>query len=520
MELINLKKSLSLLRPFAVGTLLATLLSNAINAAPDIEKRMEKFTDGLRPRYVVADEMPHYKLEDRMAHYGVPGVAVGIIKGGRLVHAQGFGVLQRGGSEKVDANTLFSAGSVSKVAAAALLLKQHAAGQLNIDADIERYLKSWTLPTSDVRAGKNVTLRMLLSHTGGFNIHGFGDFQPGAALPTVYDTLNGAKPAEHDPLTFLFAPGTRYKYSGGGYTLAQLIVTEISGKDFPATAKATLLEPLGMTRSSFQNPLPETVPNVAKAHNREGEPDALPRGYEAMPEMAASGLWTSAHDLGRLIAALIRSYQGQGGFLPQSLAIDMMTEVSPSEHGLGPRLEGTADGRFFHHGGANNSYRTWIEGHLATGDGLVVLTNGSQGNGLYREIRNAAADAFDWKLNQPVHVPAIGVSEDVLKSYVGKYSPDDSFPVEHRENMIGWIYDDIIEVTFKGGKLILSRDGSTRESELVPAAPNRFLIDGFQSRVGLTELVFHRDSSGQTKAMTFTNPGARSFYNKTSVGTR
>jgi CubicO group peptidase (beta-lactamase class C family) len=174
------------------------------------------------------------------------------------------------------------------------------------------------------------------------------------------------------------------------------VVTDVTQQDFPTIARSVLFEPLGIARSTYANPLSASVGNVAKAHDRQGRPTALPRGYEAMPEMAASGLWTSAAELGQFVAMLIESYRAPGGYLPQTIAEDMMTRVEPGEHGIGPRIEGIGARRRFQHGGANDSYKAWIEAHLQTGDGFVVLTNGNRGHELHREIRKAAADMFGW----------------------------------------------------------------------------------------------------------------------------
>lgn len=355
--------------------------------------RLQAITSNLRAEGIfgVSDAYP---LADRMAHHGVPGVAIALIDDGRLAGIQGFGVLQAGRAQPITADTLFSVGSVSKVITAALALKLGAEGRLDIDRDVRTYLTSWALPAGAPPSSASpepVTLRRIFSHTAGFNIHGFADFEPGAQLPSVYDTLNGTGPARHEPLRFVSAPGERYRYSGGGYTLAQLVLTDITNQSFADLARQRLFEPLSMARSSFANPLPEATANVAKAHNRSGRPVALPRGYEAMPEMAASGLWTSARELGGFVAALIESYRTAGGFLPQPIAQDMMKAVAPGRHGVGPRIDSSGPTLRFHHGGANNSYRAWIEGNLVTGNGMVVLTNGTNGDDLYDEIRRGAA---------------------------------------------------------------------------------------------------------------------------------
>lgn len=491
----------------AAGTLLLTP-NFALAQSPS------DFTEHLRPRVWVGENETRYTLEERMAHFNVPGVAVAVIEDGEVIYAAGFGVQQLGGDMPVDGDTLFSAGSVSKVATAALIMRLDDQGVIDIDAPVSDYLSSWQMPDQAEYDENDVTLRAILAHTAGFNIHGFGDFQPGADLPTVYYTLNGAAPADHAALELTFAPGTGYRYSGGGYTLAQLVVADATGQTFQAASNAALFDPLGLERSTFANPLPEDVGNIARAHDRSGEPAALPRGYEAMPEMAASGLWTSASELGGIVSALIASYREEGGYLRQSTAEDMMTRVAPSQHGVGPRLDGRGNGYFFHHAGANNSYHTWIEGHLVTGDGLVVLTNGSNGNGLHMEIRNAVADAMDWQINPVVRAPELELSEAHLQSLTGVYSPSDTFPVELRQQMQRWIYGADLEIALGAEGLGLGRAGGDSRLALIPVTPSRFIIDGFSMREGVAEVEFHRNASGQTHAMTFYLANAASHYHR------
>lgn len=495
---------------------------HAVKETPEDHSKAERiapldFAQRLRPRYVLGDADPRYRLADRMAHYKVPGVAVAIIDSGEIVFAGGFGVLQAGKDEPVDAGTVFSVGSVSKIATAAIALKMQAAGALDVDKDVSPYLSSWRLPASAFAPQDTVTLRMILSHTAGFNVHGFGDFMPGQDLPTVIETLTGEAPARNDSLELLFQPGAGFKYSGGGYTLAQLLLSDVAGTDFVDTAEKQLLAPLSMSRSSFANPLPETHGNIAKAHDADGRAIALPRGYEAMPEMAASGLWTSATDLGRLIAALIDSYRTGDGFLPQAIAIDMMTSVSPSQHGLGPRLEGTGSSFMFHHAGTNNSYRAWIEGHLFTGDGLVVLTNGAQGDDLYPEIRNAVADSMGWKINAPVVVPDLRLPVAHLQTFIGLYRLNPEFPDQLRQQLVSLDGDMAIEL--EGEQLKLKPVGGSRVFPLIPLAPNRFLVSGLDQRVGVAELIAHRNALGRPTGLTLQFENAQTYFDAVDAPT-
>lgn len=471
------------------------------------------FSDKLRPRVWIGDGQERYSLEERMAAYSVPGVAVAIIENGEVVFASGYGVRKSGVTERVDADTVFSAGSVSKVATASLILRLASAGALDLDAPVAAQLHSWSLPDYPAFDENRITLRTILSHTSGFNMHGFRDFQPGDDLPSTIETLEGRSPAVNAPLTLLSEPGSAYRYSGGGYTLAQQIVDDVDpAADFDAIAYTHLLVPLGMTRSTFTNPLPQDHGNIAMAHDRSGAPVALPRGYEAFPESAASGLWTSANDLATLVTALLASYQDDDGFLPRSLAQDMMTPVSPSEHGLGPRIEGRDEVLLFHHGGTNSSYHAWIEGYLATGDGLVILTNGSGANGLITEIRNAVSDAMNWEINQPVRAPEITLSADQLSDYTGTYRVDVAYPYGLRRIMVRGLFEQRIHIESDGARLTLTVDGNDGAIALIPLSPNRFWIEGFGLRLGIAELEFHRDAFGETHAITFHLPNASSHY--------
>ncbi|MEP3225695.1 MAG: serine hydrolase domain-containing protein [Parasphingorhabdus sp.] len=333
---------------------------------------------------------------ERMKAYYVPGASVAIIRNGKVIMTKGYGTQSANSGNAVDGQTVFSAGSVSKVVNAALVLRLVQAGILDLDKDVNHYLKSWKVPESKYTAIEKVTLRRLLAHTSGLSQHGFPDFQPGEKLPTIVQTLNGKSPAKHGRIKSLFTPGEKMKYSGGGITVAQLVIEDVTGLTYNEAAEKYVFEPLAMTRSTFANPLPETHGNIARAHDKKGKAVALPRGYQAMPELAASGLWTSAEDLGKFVLGMMDEE-----FLSNELRNDMQTRQGKSWHGLGPRLNGIGDKLAFHHGGANDSYKSWIEGHPVQKNGIVVLTNGENGRELGYELRIAAEKAWHWSINFP-----------------------------------------------------------------------------------------------------------------------
>jgi len=361
------------------------------SAATDLASRIRVVETNLRP-----GDGTGWTIEDRMAYYGVPGVSVAVIEDGRLLWAKGYGLKQAGTTDLVDTETVFSVGSVSKVGAAAITLQLVDEGRLDLDRDVNDYLARWNVPSNELTAREPVTLRRIMSHTAGLTVHGFGNYQPGQALPSLVQILDGTPPAKNPPVRVDLLPGSQFRYSGGGTTVEQLVIEEVTGLPFAEAARRYLFEPLGMHRSTYANPLPAGHGNIARAHGPEGAPRALPRGWEAMPEAAAAGLWTTPTDLAHLIIALIESYRGGGDtFLRHETAKDMMTEVPPGIYGLGPELGGEGPTRNFVHGGVNDSYRAFMAGYLAEGDGLVILTNGPRSSELIFEIRRAV-DLAGW----------------------------------------------------------------------------------------------------------------------------
>lgn len=490
----------------AVG-LVAGGAAPAQAATADSSEVLAALAHGLRPTVLKAGEpLPRWSLAERMAFHHVPGVAIAVLKEGRVVQAVGFGVREAGTHEAVDGNTLFSVGSISKVVTAAAALRLVAQGRLELDRDVERYLKSWHIPPGPGSANPTVTLRQLMSHTAGLSVHGFPDFLPGEALPTLVESLNGTPPAQNEPVRPLRPPGQLSDYSGGGTTVEQMVIEDVTGTPLETVARHQVFDPLGMVRSTFESPLSAARGNIAKAHDDSGEPTARPRGWQAFPQQAAAGLWTSAQELGAFVGALIQTYQGHSAFLPRALALDMMTEVSPSWHGLGPRLDGAGQTRVFHHGGTNDSYRAWIEGYLETGDGFVILTNGEGGGLLRVEIRNALSDAIGRGVNPPIQAIALAPGSVRLEDYAGTYRADPAIPVDFRRALTDLFDIEALEIKVHDGALSVSIPDET--GSLLPLTPTRFVAP----TVFGTQYEFHRDPWGVVRAVTVELGAARAYY--------
>lgn len=360
-----------------------------------VADRITAFENGLVPG---DDQDKKSTIQSRMAALKVPGMSIAVLRSGRVSWAKSYGLRQAGKSELIDSETVFSVGSLSKFATATLIMRLVSEKRVDLDRDINEFLQRWKIDNSMTRFKKPVVMRNILSHTAGLSVHGFDDFLPGEELPDLSQILNGQPPAKNDPIKLVAEPGTKYMYSGGGYTVAQLVVEEVTHSVFVDAADELLFNALDMGNSTYRNPVPARFSNIAKAHNRSGQPEALPRGWQSMPESAASGLWTTPNDYAKLLIALYESLQkgSDATYLEREIAELMVKPVQPSEYGLGPKCV-TKDGeRWIEHGGSNDSYKAFFELNLETGRGLVVFTNGANGSRLIKEIRAAIARSEGW----------------------------------------------------------------------------------------------------------------------------
>ncbi|MEO0438747.1 MAG: serine hydrolase domain-containing protein [Pseudomonadota bacterium] len=366
----------------------ALLLASAVHA----QQTSQPFETALQDE----SGRQRWTLVERMDHYGVPGMSMALVRNFEISFTGTYGDRIKG-KEPVDTDTVFSVGSLSKTAAAMTALSLVSQGALDLDTDVNQYLTSWQIPGSRSANGKPVTLRRLLSHTSGTSVWGFGDFQPDEKLPSVLEILDGKDPAKNEPIRVVYEPGTDFRYSGGGITVAQLVTADVTGIDFEPLAERLVFSALGMSRSTFANPLPAAVGNIAHAYDSEGEPAALPRGWHGFAETGASGLWTTPTDYATMMLALIDSYRGgANSFLSQSVAQEALTSVPPSPHGLGPGVYGSGVDMIIRHSGANESYKAWYEFYPNRGEGVVIFTNGARGKELYSEILPAIRQQMNW----------------------------------------------------------------------------------------------------------------------------
>lgn len=449
-------------RPLIRLCLAATLMaSTSAMAAPDVSRRIEAVTSGLRPAVSIKGSPTKRALADEMAVLKVPGVSIAVIHDGKIDWARGFGMTRKDGAP-VTADTLFQAGSVSKPVAAMAALRLVQDGKLSLDSDVNATLKSWTLPPSAFTATKPVTLRALLSHTAGTTVHGFAGYAAGEAVPTLPQVLNGAAPANSKPVIVDQPVGEAYRYSGGGYSIAQQMMVDATGQPFPALLREHVFKPIGMAHSTEDQPLDAArLAKVAWPHDTQGAP--IPGGPHTYPEMAAAGLWTTAEDLARFVIDLQHSAQGRAdGVLSPEMAKTMLTPVKGG-YGLGLNVGGASAQKYFAHDGSNAGYKATLVGYPG-GDGVVVMTNGDQGYQLGEEIVRAVAAEYGWPDYRPVEREVAKVAIADQARYAGTFTikgPGDFEIRRDGDRMVAEIWKGVVDPLYPASArefFILSQD--------------------------------------------------------------
>jgi CubicO group peptidase (beta-lactamase class C family) len=342
-----------------------------------------------------------WTLSNRMKFYQVEGLSIAVIHDFGIQWARGYGWADVSEHRPVTTRTLFQAGSISKSLNAVgilLLVQRH---QLDLNADINDYLKTWKFNYDSVSQGRKITVGNLLSHTGGLSVHGFPGYQREETLPSLFEILDGKKPANTNAVRSIAEPGTKYIYSGGGITISQLIAQNITGQPYDSFMAREVLQPLGMDNSSYTQP-PPASDNRATGYLRSDT--AVPGNYHIYPEQAAAGLWTTPTDIGKYIVESQLAYEGKSAkVLDQATTrirlspyIDSI-DASGTHPGMGVFLFQRGNQNYFNHNGSDVGFLSSYYGCLESGEGVVVMINNDINGALLKEVINSVARVYHWQ---------------------------------------------------------------------------------------------------------------------------
>jgi CubicO group peptidase (beta-lactamase class C family) len=323
------------------------------------------------------------------------GCSVGVLEKGQSESAKNYGWKYKGwfSSEAVTPNSLFQACSMSKPVFAVVVLILVQNNLLTLDQDVNEYLVGTGYQLQGEK-GEKATIRQLLSHTAGTNVHGFIGYHIKAGLPTSTEIVQGK--GDSDKVEITGVQG-EYAYSGGGYQVVQLAVENTVKKPFHQIAKEVLFEPLGMKASTF-----EILTDVSK--NDLAHSNGPWKGYYTFayswpfklhPESGAAGLWTNAEEYLIFMKAILDSFHGvEDSILNKELCKDMLS--SEAGYGLGWQLHGDEVG----HTGSNIGFRCEFLMNLKTRDGFVFFRNSETYYREYYDVKAYFCERFGFEVKR------------------------------------------------------------------------------------------------------------------------
>ncbi len=340
-----------------------------VNAQTSSEKELLKTLNETTPK----------ALQDNK----VPGLALAIIKDGQVIIKKGYGFSDVKKNEIVNSKTGFNIGSISKMFTAWGIMKLVEEERLRLDAPASNYISGWKLPASEFDANK-VTIRNLLQHTAGLSVHGYNGYESKNELTSVRQSLSGTSNPD-EAVKLIMEPESKWQYSGGGYSILQLVIEEVTGKSFADYMQKNIFKPLKMKHTSFDINK-KILKNSSKAYDEEAKEIPL-RLFNAQ---AAAGLHTTIDDL---ILFAKASFSRNPVLSKKSISLlTAPTEISNGNYGMGyMEMNRFGDFTLNGHGGSNEGWQSGFMLDFKSKSGIIILTNGSNGrNVLFGSMKDWA----------------------------------------------------------------------------------------------------------------------------------
>ena len=344
------------------------------------------------------------RLPALMERYDVPGVGVAVVRDGELAWSAAYGHADAARDRPMTTDRVFRTESISKPVTAWAVMRLVEQGRIGLDDPVAQHLTSWELP-GPPGWSDDVTVRRLLSHSSGMALGSIGEqYPPTGDIPSLAEHLGRQA-------RLVDEPGAGFRYSNPGFDVLELLIEDVTGRDFAGHMAEEVLEPLGMASSSFAWS-EELAGALASGHDLRGDP-VDPYVY---PSMASGGLLATVDDVGRFVAAGLADPTDRGGAVlsPRGVGelatptVDMagVYRAVADAHGLGYFVETMPDGRdAVFYGGQGNGWLTHLHAVPATGDGIVVLTNSQRSWPLIAHMLRDWTDARG--------LPSVGMSRIV-----------------------------------------------------------------------------------------------------------
>ncbi|MEP1032505.1 serine hydrolase domain-containing protein [Ekhidna sp.] len=394
-----------------------------------------------------------WSIEERMEHYGIPGVSIAVIHNREIAWTKAYGVMDKESQTPVTTQTLFQAAATTMPVTAYGALRLVDQNELDLDENINGYLKSWQVPENEFTKEKKVTVRNLLNHSAGIHPRGTGSYGINSKIPTLVEILNGTPPASNEPITVNKEPGESVRFAYASYVPIQQLMLDVEGESFPEIMHELVLQPLEMNNSTFNQTLTaEQLEKVATGYLQDG---TMVKGRRhTYPVMASYGLWTTAEDYAKFITHVQHSKD--------------LTELMGTPYGvrnsgwsftlgLGFQLLNRNDEIYLRHHGWNRGFYAEIAAHRDKGYGVVVLTNSTFPE-FNAEVMRAVALAYDWSNYVPVH-QKMEIEQVAVDEIAGRYQSDDV----------------IVEIYQKDSQLFYKNILDEQEVELIKVSDSLFV---------------------------------------------
>jgi CubicO group peptidase (beta-lactamase class C family) len=403
----------------ALALCFSLIATTSAQIGPSAKQRLEAVDDHLT-RYVILKDSdhPYMQLASQMESLHVPAVSMAAIRNGRIDWAQAYGVTSLGG-ETATTRTLFGAASMSKPLTAVAVLKLVEEGKIDLDTDVNQYLKRWKIPENAFTSEQKVTVRELLNHTSGIGTHNGELYDPSQPIPTILQLLDGEKPAKTPPVRVEAVPGSKFAYANGGYLVLALLVEDVTGETFAHYMKRAVLNPIRMTDSTFDSPLPPSWASRGATGYWEDGKTGVPPAKFVEPNLAAGGLWTTPTDLARFLIELQREYEGTSQKVLHQPTVKMLAQPGLGGWGLGFRVGGSPNNPFLSHEGSA-AFQDDMLIYLH-GNGFIVMTSGGEGGGLADELIRSAGTVYNFPDFRSLQRTAVEVPPQILSQYSGTY---------------------------------------------------------------------------------------------------
>lgn len=350
---------------------------------------------------LLASQEPSSTPQATIQSLGTPSASIAVLTADGIVsHAISSD------ASPADPDTLYQACSISKTICGLAILRTIDQGKLSHDDPVTKHLPPEYIDAiSTPRTRKlleHLTVRHLVSHTGGVTVSGFPGYDCNGSVPSTKTILEGSAGSNTPQIRLSRFPGLKWRYAGGGTTIDQVILETIHGKAYPELVKELVFEPLDMTRSFYS--LADGEKNFAQCYST-GVTETAPARYHIQPELGAAGLWTTPTDLLKAQRGIRDAALGRNDFLSKDLAQLGLTAIEGANgftYGCWQRQK-----TWFGHGGSNNPgfrcqnvcFYDEGKGRLgkAENEGIAVMTNSALGTEVYLKIIHAVGYLRGWK---------------------------------------------------------------------------------------------------------------------------